>query len=200
MKKLLFTSLLLIVFGVYNVHAQANSDLVQWGFKAGVNFANLSGSDVDGSPDSRTGFQAGIVAEVPFTERLSIQPELYYSQQGATTKGEIMGSQIKMKMHLDYIHIAPIFKYYIIQGLNIQVGPQLGFNVNKDVTVETELGNDTSSIDDVNDIDLDIVAGVGYKFDMGVFVNARYMHGFSKVSKDNDVHNSVIQIGVGYMF
>ena len=58
---------------------------VQFGAKAGVNFANLTGDDVDNS-DMRTSFHLGVVAEIKINEKFSVQPELLYSSKGASSK------------------------------------------------------------------------------------------------------------------
>lgn len=196
MKKLILSSIL-VMAGIFAMNAQADSDLVQWGVKAGANFANASGDDVD-NPDSRTGFYAGILAEVPITERFSVQPELYYSQQGFKIKNDVFEATEK----LDYIHIPVLAKVYLIKGLNLQVGPQIGFNINDELHIDSDIGNVDITPDDsdVNDIDFDVVAGLEYKFDNGLFVNGRYMYGISKIVKNNDAHNSVFQVGLGYMF
>jgi hypothetical protein len=43
-----------------------------------MNIASVNGSNVN-NLDSKTGFVFGVTAEVPLTEKFSIQPELLYS-------------------------------------------------------------------------------------------------------------------------
>src|SRR5699024_12253196 len=58
-----------------------------------------------------------------------------------------------------------------------------------------------SSIDtsdsDVKDLDFGVAAGLGYKFDNGFYLQARYNYGITKIIEDADVHNSVFQAGIG---
>ena len=61
--------------------AQSWSDEVQLGARGGLNFSSVAGDDID-SPDNRTSFYAGLVAEAPLSERFSVQPEVFYSGQG----------------------------------------------------------------------------------------------------------------------
>lgn len=195
MKKLILSGLF-TVMSIFYVQAQANSDLIQWGVRAGVNFANVSSDQI--SPDARTGFYAGILAEVPLNERFSIQPGLYYSQQGF--KLSMLGIDGTYK--LDYIQIPVLFKAFIIKGLNVQVGPQLGFNINNELTLDSTMGSGSidSSNDQIKDIDFDLVAGIGYKFDNGFFIQGHYNYGITKLTEEGDAHTSLFQVGVGYMF
>jgi hypothetical protein len=62
--------------------ASVQAQLVKFGFKGGLNYANYSGSDLQF--DALTSYHAGLVAEIKLVD--SIQPELLYSTQGATYK------------------------------------------------------------------------------------------------------------------
>lgn len=197
MRKLILSSALIIA-GIFSANAQADSDLVQVGFKAGLNFSTVTGDGFD-KPDLHTGFYAGFVAEVPITERFSVQPEVYYSAQGFTIGNNEFG---KADYELDYIQIPVLAKIYLIKGLNVQAGPQLGFNINEKIDYDSDIGSGTIDTDDsgTQDIDVGITAGAEYKFDNGFFVQARYNYGFTELVKNQDVHNSVFQVGIGFLF
>lgn len=185
------------LFSVISVQAQNPTDLIQFGVKAGVNFATIAGDDFE-SPDSRTGFHAGVLAELPFSERFSIQPEILYSAQGFSAEGTILGSSYEADYKMDYIQVPILAKVYLMNGLNVQVGPQIGFRINEKIEA-----SDGSSIDfdsEDNDINLGLAAGLEYKFPNGFFVQGRYNYGFTDIYKDVNAHNSVIQAGVGFMF
>ena len=76
------------------------------GIKAGVNFATINGG-----PDvsSITGFLAGGFATIKFSDKIAIQGDLLYSQQGA----EFDAGEFK----LDYINVPIVFKYYLVKRL-----------------------------------------------------------------------------------
>jgi len=199
MKKVILSSLLGL-FAIIGAKAQADSDLVQIGVKGGVNFATVSGDDFD-SPDSRTSFNAGFVAEIPFSERFSIQPEVMYSGQGFDIK-----QSENIEAQLDYIQIPLLAKIYLVKGLNIQAGPQIGFLINEEIDYQPSDDAGDIDTDVAEDIDFSLAAGVEYKFDGGFFVQGRYNYGFTNVFKesdlfgDPDIKNSVFQVGVGFMF
>lgn len=185
-------------------NAQSDSKVVQLGAKGGVNFASVTGDDFD-SPDSRTSFNAGIVAEVPYSERFSLQAEVFYSGQGFEVEDiNVAGVNFdtnKVEYQLDYIQVSLLAKVYLIEGLNVYAGPQIGFKVNEEIDCESgDVNVDDTMLPEAQDFDFSGTVGAGYKFDNGFFVDARYNYGFSDLIKDTDSHNSVIQAGVGFMF
>src|SRR5690554_4565202 len=99
---------------------------IDLGIKAGVNFANISDVNVDLS--SRTGFQAGIFAGIKFTDKVGVQADLLYSQQGAEFDAG--------KFDLSYVNVPVVLKYYVVQGLNLQAGPQFGFIVDDKISLD----------------------------------------------------------------
>jgi len=105
MKKIvLFTGL--VIFSMSGMFAQADSKAVQFGVKGGVNSATISGDDINDAK-SRTSFNVGVLAEIPITERLSIQPEVMYSGQGFDVKeidqDNIFDTNENVEYQLDYI-------------------------------------------------------------------------------------------------
>ncbi|WP_044398457.1 porin family protein [Lacinutrix sp. Hel_I_90] len=213
MKKLILCAAVAI-FGLTSIHAQDNSmnntnDGIDFGIKAGVNFAKLTGDDVEDA-DGRTGIHFGIVAEIPVSDVFSIQPEVLYSQQGLQQDFE--GGESKLK--LDYINVPVFAKFYVAEGLAFEFGPQFGFNVSakSEFQIEGASGEETASIesdleDSVEAFDFGAGAGVSYKFDGGMFLQARYVLGLTSVYQgsseglfQDDLNNSNLSVSLGYKF
>lgn len=191
---------ILAFFTVISAQAQNSTDLIQFGAKAGVNFASITGDDFE-SPDSRTAFHVGVLAELPINERFSVQPEILYSAQGFSSEGTVAGVNYEAEYKMDYIQVPILAKVYLVNGLNAQVGPQIGFRINESVEYNSDIidGSEDFNSED-NDINLGVAAGLEYKFPNGFFIQGRYNYGFTEIYKDSDAHNSVIQAGVGFMF
>lgn len=217
MKKITFTLLACTLFSGA-IYAQTPD--VKIGAKAGVNFAKLTDGDM------YTGFHLGGLAEIYINEKFSIQPELLYSAQGSessssastTAFGVTMSGKGDSKLKLSYINIPIMAKYYVLEGLSIQAGPQVGFLVKAEMdyvgtttnpNFSDQLEIYTASSADVksqlNPIDFGINFGAGYEFMSGMFIDARYNLGLTKVPKEssaieNNYKNQVIQISLGYKF
>lgn len=183
MKK--FTLSLLAIFAM-STTAFAQTPDIKIGAKAGLNISNISGAD---NVKSKTGFHVGALAEIFINEQFAVQPEVLYSSQGAKGKGSN-----GPKINLDYINVPIMAKYYVMDGLSVQAGPQIGFNV------KAEEGSFDVK-DEVNTVDFGLNFGAGYELPMGIFVDARYNLGLTKVYKEGkSLKNGVFQISLGYKF
>lgn len=195
MKKIILTS---IVFATLAFSAKAQTPDIKLGAKAGVNFSNITDSDMD----SKTGFHVGVLAEAFLSERFSIQPEILYSTQGA----EIKNDNSSLKVDLEYINVPIMAKYYVADGFNIQAGPQFGFITKAETKGELLGVTATGDVkDDTESFDFGVNFGLGYELPAGLFFDARYNLGLSKINKESvswieDGKNSVFQISVGYKF
>lgn len=186
MKKLLLSAAAVMAFS-FATQAQE----VKFGAKAGLNIADFGG-DAETS-GSRTGLHIGGVAEIKLTETFSVQPELVYSMQGA--KEEFAGVEADLKF--DYLNIPIMAKYYLMEGLSIEAGPQVGF-------LMSAKAEDEDIKDGYKSIDFALNGGVAYDLPMGVFFQARYSAGLSDINDtegvDAKITNNVISLSVGYKF
>ncbi|QNK78417.1 porin family protein [Winogradskyella undariae] len=194
MKKLLLITAV-AVLGFSNVNAQE----VTFGAKAGVNFATLGGDTED--LDGLTSFHVGGVAEISFSEKFSVQPELLYSAQGASF--EESGYEETLKY--DYLNLPIMAKYYVAEGFSVEAGPQIGFLLSSKYEMEYDGESEEVDNDDASSIDFGLNFGLGYKMDNGLNFSARYNLGLSNVydgedSDDYSVQNNVFQVSVGYFF
>ena len=106
---------------------------------------------------------------------------------------------------MDYINIPILAQYYIVKGLAVKAGVQVGFNTkakfsdgNTSVDVKDfykALGVDT----DKKTVDFSVPVGLSYEF-ANVVLDARYNIGMTKVLEGAENKNSVIQITLGYKF
>jgi opacity protein-like surface antigen len=193
MKKVV--ALLIFFTAGSSLFAQSWSDKFQLGVKGGVNVSTVTGDGFT-DPDHRTSFYGGLLAEAPITETFSLQPEVFYSRQGYDLNENNDGADAEYQ--LDYIQVPVLLKVYLVDGLNIQAGPQFGFKVNEDINFPE--ADDDIETDVVRDFDFQLTSGLEYKFAESFFVQARYTYGFSELVEDNDVHTSYFSAGIGYMF
>lgn len=177
-------------------------DQVKFGLKAGVNFANLVGDDIDDG-ETLVGLNVGGLVEIPISEAFSFQPELAYSQYGATNNDE----GFDVSLNLDYLTLPLLAKFYVAEGFSLEAGPQIGFKLKG----EAEVDNVSVDLEDgVKSFDYGLTGGVGYSLPMGIIFQARYYLGLSKVYDNydtgdieieaGDIKNAAFQLSVGYMF
>ena len=177
MKKIFLTAALIV-----GVAVSANAQNVDFGVKAGANFSNLEfeSTGISVTPDGRTGFYVGGIADISVSEKFSVQPEDVYSSEGAEDAS------------VDFINVPIMAKYYVASGLSLQAVPQIGF------LVDAEGGTDG-----LKSTNFGLNAGLGYDLkDMGLYFDARYNFGLSDISDVDgiEVNTKGFQIGVGYKF
>jgi hypothetical protein len=189
MKKTLIIAASFLLFGSFSSKAQ-----VHFGIKAGMNASSLN---FEGNTDmqSKIGFNAGVLAHIHSNNaQWALQPELYYSAEGAKYK-----SNSDASLNLNYLNLPVLVQYMFDNGFRIEAGPQVGF-------LMSAKSKDNNSSVDVKDgykgTTFSIPVGVGYLTHSGLGFDARYNFGISNIV-DNagpKVKSNVFQFGLFYQF
>ncbi|HET9431072.1 MAG TPA: porin family protein [Chitinophagaceae bacterium] len=165
----------------------------QFGAKAGVNISNFTGGSFDDvDKKALVGFHGGVYMRFQIAN-FSIQPEAMVSTQGA----KIDSASGSYDWKLTYINIPVMAQYRFPAGFYLEAGPQVGFKIDDQIENETIKNF-------VNELDLSLAAGLGYRGAKGLGIGARYTAGLSKVGDfdqsvngiDPDFKNGVIQVSV----
>jgi hypothetical protein len=163
--------------------------------KVGIGIGSLDGTwTTVGGVDrkSRIGFLAGAEAEYYTNEWLGIAAGLNYAQQGWKLEGGGTSTTCK----LDYLNIPITANFYVLQGLALKTGVQLGFLL----SAKAESLDIKDAYESVN---FSIPIGLSYEYENFVF-DARYNIGVSTVNKnstsDNKYHSGLVQFTIGYKF
>ena len=214
----------------------ANAQEFKVGAKAGFLMSNLSIDDnsfTQGGITSiakintsfKPGFHFGAFIEYGFNEKLWVEAGVDYAFQGAKAKsfeviekdnnGNVLSRTKKdiknSKLNTQQLNI-PLWFKYDINGFRPKVGINLGFLTK----IETKRENDeqktvTKSLTPDKKFDFGLGFGAEYNLPMGLFFDATFNLGLTKLSnkeKNDDgtysegskFKNRVIQIGVGYKF
>ncbi|WP_026235889.1 porin family protein [Echinicola pacifica] len=169
-----------------------------FGIRGGANFFNWGGDDGSNNDyTNRAGFHAGVYGNMFVTDRLSIEPGVYYSQKGTEADNIAESRTI-----LEYVDVPILLRFYATDGFNIFAGPQ------GSILTKAELEGDAFGTtfgferDDINDLDAGLVFGVGYNLPVGINVQGSYDLGLTPVFKDSDaeVYNRGFKVSLGYSF
>jgi hypothetical protein len=177
-----------------------------FGFKGGLNFANLYVSDVS-DENMRIGFQAGLFAKAPITRNFSIQPEFIYSQKGATVTYDNIFAEGEVSFNLHYIEIPVMAVINIGPNFNIHGGPYVAYlagvgvknkSTNSSFNFEEEFDRDNFET-----IDYGLAAGIGFDF-AKAGLGLRYNYGLNEIGRErtvfgqtyrvSDAKNAVVQL------
>ena len=189
MKKIVFTSLLLVAFSI-----TSQAQLFKLGLKAGVNYANQNGTAItvnntNYKTEAISNYHIGLLAEVKLGERFSIQPEVLYSTQGA--KYDAVGVADDFTNDIGYISIPVMAKINLNNTFSLDFGPQASFLMSKKKDV---------SINDQKNLDFGAGGGLTIHVTKGLFLQGRYVVGLTEISPEAKVKNSVLQVSAGFLF
>ncbi|MEG2281915.1 MAG: porin family protein [Rikenellaceae bacterium] len=195
MKRLIMLIVCLAIVGGASAKGTPNSDNFSFGVKAGLNVSGMLMESYN--PKTKAGFHIGLVSEYKFTDRFAIAPELLYSSQGFSSKD----GDYKLRMKSNYLNIPLLARFYIIDALSVELGPQLGFNLGmKEKTIiYGDSGSEKIEKSDYNLFEFAIGLGATYNYKM-FFASARYNIGLTNVIKEEKNKNSVFQFSVGCKF
>jgi len=175
---------------------------LELGLRGGLNF-NSNSVDIasnGGSPtsirDSKTGFHFGAYASIN-AGLFSIQPEAYYSVQGAdVTLASATGA-----ISSNYLQIPILVRLDFLNKFNIHVGPQYGVLLKNEIDVN---GTVTNLKESSKNGDFSVMLGLGMDLLTNLNVTLRYVKGFTDIVDESVVggpdhlKNAMFQVSIGY--
>ena len=189
---------------------------VQFGILGGLVWSTIYGDLVE-SFGSRIGFHLGVMIMLSLADDWALQVELIYAMLGSDYEqlgydfGEFEyyrggGGDITGTVKLDYLIMLIAAKYYITEGLSVEAGPQFGILLSaKDEYEFDGISEEEDVKDQAKGFDFGLSGGVGYEFDMGLYLKARYYLGLIEVNDfdfptEESWKNSAAFFSVGYFF
>ncbi len=168
------------------------AQLVQFGLKGGLNYANQSGSGItvnstNYDSEAITSYHAGLIAEIKLTDAFSIQPELLYSTQGATYKNAID----EFKNEIGYLSIPVLLKVNLNKFVSLDFGPQASFLLSERKNVNFR---------ESETFEFGAVGGLTLNITKNLFLQGRYVAGLTEATRDATIKNSVVQVSAGIRF
>ena len=171
---------------------------VRPGIKLGLNSSNISKTRLD----AKTGLYVGAFVKIPISEYYSLQPEILYSNQGGKSNSNEYGD-----VDINYLSIGIPNKFYVSpnNGFHFMLGLGLDINLKNNFVGLTNFDIDN----EISPVDVVAMGGIGFEFDFGLALEARYKQGTISVDflgEDNLYEeagsnlNGVFQIGASYKF
>ncbi len=97
-----------------------------------------------------------------------------------------------------------MLKYYVVDQLSLEAGPQIGFLNTAKIKRETTEGSTTMDVKDgLRSNDLSFNIGFSFYLFDGLNIHARYCYGLTNVVNrlaNDNFKNRVLQVSIGYLF
>lgn len=217
MKTVLASSFILLC--ISPVFSQYHDGALVIGIHGGATYGSVSSlPEVIVSEDYYTGYTlngtdawgagAGLFVNYKYPGScFAVQPEVSYSQLNTNLNYEdVRGLLYDVKFKYSFINIACLLKVYPVAGLNLGVGPQVGFNLTPGSISYSSNGESLGfGPDNVQEQafrtvlkgrhDFSVGLSLGYEFRFGLGVDVRYYFGLSdlvetQVNGYNFIENS----------
>lgn len=188
-----------------------------FGVKVGVNSASLSGESTKNNQvretdiQARLGFYVGGFYFIEINRKFNLQPSLMLSYQGATidiSRWEGVPVTAGSEVDLPYILLPVMWQYKPTNKLVLEIGPQLGYNLGKFITIKGKIVLNDQTIDleerleDVARWDFSVLAGVGYEIFDNMTTKLSFAQGLNSLDqRKNDafiLHHRVMSLGLEY--
>lgn len=207
----------------FTSHTTALAQEVDFGIKAGVNYATLSGVE-GGETNYLPGFHGGFTAQYVLYPKFAVQAELLYSLEGAESsfkrETEEYSFSSEQKLRLGFLNLPIMGKLYVTEGFSLQAGPQVGYllSAKNEYSYSSAFPEDSIIISGTGDIREELKKvlfglnfGIGYDLNSALFLQARYYLGLSDINNYDDqiddievdfknIRNQGFQLSVGCNF
>jgi long-subunit fatty acid transport protein len=215
MKKI--TSILALAFLTIATSAQSLIPM-KYGIKVGANISNIISTSNEGVKNidnsALIGVAGGFYMEIALNDKWYVNPELIYSQKGASFTYEYTHEYVPNKkdvhntsheLKLAYVEVNPTISYKATDKLALNFGPSVSFLVTPDYTILTDKGdNDQEALHPIlpegvyteETIDLGINLGISYYLTENLLIGSRASTSLMKAGNISKLTNTGIVYGV----
>ncbi|MCP3932770.1 MAG: PorT family protein [Bacteroidetes bacterium] len=199
------------LFALLLLATSAFAQSIGFGGRIGTNLANvdIEGGGITLETDSKAGLNIALLLKFGISENFSVQPEVNFMQKGYRLELDFFDEKVESKVTFNYFEVPILAKLSfgpeLIQGF-VQGGPSFGFAMSG--TTETDGEKEDIDFDEDGfkrgEVSFIIGGGVGFNIGPGqLFVDARYLLGFSDIydadADEGSVKNRGIGVGVGFI-
>ena len=190
MKKIILLVIAVIFFS--NLHAQTKI-----GLRGGLTYNWIK---AEFQSKVKPGIEGGLLANIPFTKTISLQPELVYSYQRFRHDVKFSNIEGEGGENLHYLYLPLLLKYRFAKRFFVEGGPQVGY-LYKVEDVHPWLGkNDVTEY--FKRVSFGASAGLSYQVNPVASVNARFYHSFTTAVEFSQVEflRKMVQVGAALVF
>ncbi|MCC2590846.1 outer membrane beta-barrel protein [Chryseobacterium sp. MFBS3-17] len=202
MKKLYFFAFLAMSFFATAQSGNGVGDgIFRYGISLKAHQSNIRG--IHQYSKMRIAGAGGVFVEIPFVQRLSsstfVVPMVEYSMEGEENEPETG----REKFHNDYVNGLVYIKHFFgARGLNdpkvfVFLGPKLSYNISQKTDAEITDPVIQTAEDSLEDVQIGISFGGGYRFARNIEAYIRWDNGFNPVYINYPYGTFNYQLGAG---
>jgi len=200
MKKILLLIVILSISFLGIVSAEG----LGYGAKAGLNIASVVGEDADDESKSKLGATIGGFVTYPLGDKLSLRPEVLFTQKGERYSESEDGVDYTGKVKMNWLDIPILAVYQVTDAVSAFVGPYFDLYLSGEATFKVEgdgvsfEGDEKIESDEINSLGFGLIFGGAYGVTENIDVEARIALGLTSLHEDDSVKNFGIQVAANY--
>jgi hypothetical protein len=174
---------------------------VSFGVIGGLNLTKTVYNDLPigftsaNEPSWVSGLHVGVFGQVKLSEKLSVVPELQFSQKGYEVTYSV--TNVSSSVRINYLEL-PILLSYRIKAISVDLGPSISYRLSSTLA------------DTYKDFDFGLAGGLRVYVTEKFFVTGRFYYGLAGISQITffdfslrtvgtvTEYNRAIQFGIGY--
>lgn len=199
MKKIMVIVIALSFMFIGTVSAEG----LGYGVKVGMNMANITGDDVEDAK-IKLGMTLGGFASYPLGDKLSVRPELLFTQKGSRYKESEGEVDYTGKTKMNWLDIPILAVYEVAEGIKAFAGPYIDLYLGGEYVVKIEGGGESMEFDekiegdDINSLGVGFIFGGAYGIAENIDIEARVALGLTSLHEDDTIKNFGIQVNANY--
>ncbi len=170
-KAIIFTWALTALF-LFSFKVSAQS--IKGKLIGGINAGQVDGDDYAGF--DKPGLILGAAAAFPLSEKIFLQPEVFYSQKGAKNSEK---NPAYFRWRLNYIETPVVVHFRIVKRFGFDAGISPNFLLKSKVDLGTGYDDNTKDFDKVN---LCLLGGLEFRIVRGLDLNLRYSRSVTPIN------------------
>ena len=207
---------IIILIGFLILTFKVNGQETKFGIKGGINYSNYIDNidlnfptHIPADYNGKIGFYIGAFSNIGINEKISIQPELLISKTGSkatidfkdlaniyTNQDTVLYEETEADID-EYNILIPILLNINIGKYFLEIGPQFGYTLNRDISYKDGPINSHLILKDSNSEKFEIAGalGFGYKISKLYRINIQYAYGFME---RQNLNSSTFYFGISY--
>ncbi len=177
--------LLLVIVGINGSLGQVN-----FGVKAGLNISSINGLVSSNQSKAKLGLNAGFLASISVAKKITLQPEILYSDKGYRYSLSDIISEGTLSFN--YLSVPLLVGFQPDERFTILAGPELGYLIKANSKFDNQ---DVDVSDNFRKIDVGLNVGLAYRIVKGFGLELRYCHGFGRLVEGMIVDQYGAEIG-----
>ena len=196
---------ILVLFFIISFSINSQNSDIEFGVKGGLNYSTYTSGLPVIEFDRALGYYIGGYGNFSINDKFKFQAEILAESHKVDfsinlidvilpeTSGESINPNVKGEIKELSISVPLLAQYYFTRKFYLELGPQMGFIIDKEGKIEES--SESENGNNYDKFDFGLSTGAGFKITEKLGISVRYYFG---IIERDDVKSSVVNVGISY--